>query len=165
MMLVGDKALFAIEWHIETCVDAWVFGHFRFWAKAQPIGNWEDSTSLGGVKNWMCAFAKEEGQRINVELFVLPLKEAFNILYDSVFVHTPKDGTEQREVSRLFRHYISHLGMSAFDTYDIFLIDGESHQRLIWRSANDPKLNEVVLPRGEMQKIALVFCYEISKPI
>jgi hypothetical protein len=158
-MIVGNKIHFAIEWEIRKKMPGWVFGQLRFWAANHPIGNWEDSVALNGVRNWMCMFANEVGHRTNLRLFSLPTKSAFDAIYNPVFQNGIKRAGDIENASIFFHHYISHLGMSAFDRYDVLLIESESQQRLLWRLSDEGNVHDVFLPYGEMQKVARAFCY------
>lgn len=163
-MLVGNRAIFAMEWEIKSNREDWIFGHLRFWAGNHPIGNWEDSTSINGVKNWMRDFGEEAGQRSNHDLMLIPKAQAFDTIYEAAFIRANNTPEAWQENSNLFRHSISHLGMSTFDRYDLFLIESTGQQRLIWREGDEGKLHEVYLPAGELQKVARAFCYLVGNP-
>ncbi len=155
-MLLGDKTKFSIEYEVTERVDDWVFGHFLFWLRGKPVGDWEDSTDLKGCLRWLKKFASENHNRYEPDLKDLDKISVFKLLYNSVMFSDENEITPEPKFENIFsRFHISHIGMSSFDAYDILLIEPpDSEQRCLWRTQTDSEIQECFLPQGEMQRVA-----------
>lgn len=159
-MLFGNRNLFAIESEIESIVDSWVFGYFRFWISQKVVGNYSDSTSLNGCFDWLKNFIENPLDRYEPGLINMPAEKVFYLLYDSFM----PEGTQYSPVNKepfeytFRRFYISHLGMSSFDRFDILLVENDNHQRILWRDAKDFIIYNTILPVGTIQQVAEEFC-------
>jgi hypothetical protein len=159
-MQVGHQSQFAIEWEIDEVNPPWIIGHIRFWAHDQPIGNWDDFTSLNGCANWLCVFASEPENRFEPDLLSRSKEEIFHLLYASFMYDLAMGsrGGEEPFEGTYRRFNISHLGMSSFDRYVVLLVEEPQRQRLVWQSSEDYLVKEAMLPSGEMQRVAQEFC-------
>lgn len=154
-MIIGDQHRFAIESEIEELTEnGWLLGHFRFWVLGEPVGNWDDYTDLKGCAYWLRNFIDVLEDRNESDLVGKSKEEVFRLLYDSVMGSGEQSNVEPPFEHILSRFHISHLGMSSFDRFDILLIETDTQQHLLWRSADDLEIKEAWLSAGEMQRIA-----------
>lgn len=153
--ICGNPDSFAIECEVINVKDKdWVFGHFRFWLQGIAVGDWDDSVSLAACANWLQEFVDVPMDRYEPGLLSLPKSEVFDLLLDSV----TWDGQEYKPYINIYgRFHIDHLGMSAFNRYDILLVEDQERQRVLWRQGEDPTIHEAYFPAGEIQKVAKVF--------
>jgi len=166
-VLVGDSQRFAIEAEIETVMDGWVFGHFRFWAGGNAIGDWEDFTDLRGCLAWLRDFIGNARDRTAPDLLRRPAEELFLAIFDPEmprFWDVPRPVPPATRVTDAFsRFHISHIGMSSFENYGLLLLkDGSGHERLLWAYNRDPKVREVFLEANEMEAVAREFCARLG---
>ncbi len=162
-MLIGQKEQFAIECQIEQITHQevlWIFGRFRFWAKKDPIGDWEDVVDLRGCRHWMEDFVKYPQDRFEPELIGKSKEEIFHLLFDSFMPISNRLDTGRKPPFKGVetRFHISHLGMSSFDHFDVLLVESKGEQRILWRDAHDMEIKEAFLPPGEVQRLAKEFC-------
>ena len=168
-MIVGATNQFAIESEIETVTeDGWILGHFRFWVRAQAIGDWEDTADLKGIASWLQDFTTSNLNRYELQLTNVSKKDAFRLLFDPV-IGMPNNkaslsSSEQFEQTYI-RFHISHVGMSAFDKYDLLLIEMPQYQRLVWRAATDTIIHDMSFPAQTMQRVAEQYCHQFKQLI
>lgn len=165
-MLFGAKNTFGVECDVETqTMDGWLLGHFRFWIGGLPVGDWEDLADLKSIWSWMYDFAYKGENRYEALLVDSSAEELFQALYWSVMA-TPDllsdEGmalnSEQMPFSDIYsRFHISHIGMSSFDKLGMILFEDSQNQRVIWTMFEGP-VQEHLLPKGEMQRVAKQFC-------
>jgi len=159
----GNLALFAIECEVFIPTDPdWIFGHFRFWLGGIAVGNWSDTTSLIGCINWLQEFTETPVNRYEPGLLSIPKEEIFHLLCDNV---KWEHGEYQPYADTYGRFHINHLGMSAFDQYDILLVENQEQQRILWRKQENSTIYDVRLPANEMQKVAKLFLDWFMKDI
>ncbi len=165
-MIIGDLQSFAIESEItDRAQDGWTLGHFRFWVDGQAVGDWTDSTALNGCASWLDDFASKSELRYEPGLAEMSKEETFRLLFDPVIVLYGEDIAQKAspQYENIYsRFHIAHLGMSAFDRYDLLLIETEQQQRLLWRSADDLTIHEAWLPVGTMQQVAKEYCQQFA---
>ncbi len=155
-MIEGNPQRFAIECEIDERVDEWVLGHLRFWLCGHALGNWHDSVDLRGCHRWLRDFESVPRIRFEPGLFALSAKEVFARIYDPVMNRDPRLPAIADAYDRF---HISHVGMSAFDRYDILLLtDEQGAERCLWRESGSDHLHECFLRRREMERIAGQFC-------
>lgn len=159
-MIFGSKKLFAIECEIQLRTDTWVFGNFCFWIFRKDVGNYEDFTSLNGCFGWLKHFIEDPRDRNEPGLMEMPPEEIFFLLYDSFMPEGLQYNSDNKEPFKdtFGRFYISHLGMSSFDRFDILLIENSFQQRVLWRDASNLIIHEAILPAGEIQRVSQEFC-------
>jgi hypothetical protein len=162
-MIAGRQERFAIEAEPQEEVDGWVLGRFRFWLCGQPVGDWDDSADLKGCVRWLRDFASVPRDRYEPALAAAPAEEVFRCLYDPVM----GEGRSSTPFEDAFaRFHVSHLGMSAFEQFDILLLyDAHGGERCLWRRAGAAKIEECRLWRNEMEAVAEEFCYLFEREV
>jgi len=156
-MIAGRKERFAIEAEAEDRIDGWVLGRFRFWLCGRPVGDWDDSADLKGCVRWLRDFASIPRNRHEAALAAAPAETVFRCAYDPVMA----DGrsSTSRVEDAFGRFHISHIGMSAFEQFDILLLyDEHGGERCLWRRAGSAAIEECRLWRNEMETVAKEFC-------
>jgi hypothetical protein len=157
-MICGDVSRFAIEAEALEATDGWLFGHFRFWLCGKAVGNWDDFADLRACISWLRDLSEHPRNRFEPLLIPLDPSEVFRVVYDPV-MEGPAPGLP-RVASPFARFHISHIGMSAFDRYDILLLkDALGGERCLWREAGRPTaIFECHLGENEMERVAAEFC-------
>lgn len=145
--------MLAVEAEPEQPIDPeWVQGRFCLWASGAPIGDQEDVVTLKAVAAWWREFAADDQPRWDERLAGLEADVAFDVLHGSAFGDSSSD-----PVPDAFRFFVGHLGMSAFDAYDVLLVDDpQGQQRLVWRHRDGP-VQEVVLEPYAVQRVGREF--------
>jgi hypothetical protein len=160
-VIVGSVERFAIEASIERlAAPSWVFGRMRFWLGGSAVGDWESPTALNGCVGWLREFCTEEVDRRDGTLFGLPAAVLLGRI-TSGFVREGVLRVDSRCDSQglIRRFYLSHLGMSAFDKFDLALVEScDGRQRMLW--SGEGASGEVELAPREMEFVVEQFCLE-----
>jgi hypothetical protein len=132
-MIVGNPQRFAIDAEPEDPVDGWIFGRFRFWLGATPVGNWDDAADLLGCVKWLEDFTSNPRNRLEPRLEGLSATELIRILYDDYMTLPYQPGVDACDIPDIFsRFHISRLGMSSFDAVDLLLVStSDGHDRCV----------------------------------
>ncbi|MGH7439147.1 MAG: Imm42 family immunity protein [Polyangiaceae bacterium] len=158
MISVGIPERFGIEAEVTEVSGTWIFGHFRFRLCGKSIGDWDDTTDLGGCVRWLKDFAENPRERFEPSLIGLSAADVFRRVYDPVMARTASRSPPPIR-GAYARFHVSHLGMSSFERFDVLLIkDARGGERCLWRSANDAEIFECRLWRNEMETVASEFC-------
>lgn len=154
-MIVGNRQRFAIEAELKEIVDGWVLGRFRFWLCGESVGNWEDSVDLKGCARWLRDFSSNPRNRFEASLVSASPEEVFQKVYEPVI----GESVGRASIADAYgRFHISHLGMSAFENFDILLLkDASGGERCLWREGGGT-VQECRLWRNEMENVAASFC-------
>jgi hypothetical protein len=156
-MISGNPDRFGIEAEVSEIVDGWTLGRFRFWLCGRPVGNWDDTADLGGCLRWLEDFATVPRDRHEPTLEDASAETVFRYVYDPVMASDIR-ATDMGVKDAYSRFHISHLGMSAFETYDVLLIfENDGAERCLWRDARSGAIAECRLSRGEMESVAAEF--------
>lgn len=157
-MLAGDKQSLAIGLHVEQVVEGWVDGQFAFWINGACVSNLEDYAALHACANWLRDFVERHVDRRDSRLWGMSKEDAYDVL-DQAFVRRRPGGRDLSldppisDTEIFGRFYISHLGMTAFDRVQMYLIEHEKEgQRCLWET--DGPVHEAYFPPGEMQRVA-----------
>lgn len=128
-MLIGKRSNIAIEYKIEDRIDGWILGRIQCWIDGHSVGNWNDTVDLKACANWMSKFIDQKIDRTDINLFKMPGNTAFNLIYNSIF-QKPGEGTIPDAFSK---YSISHLLMSSWEKFNVFLITNNGDCRILWR--------------------------------
>jgi hypothetical protein len=150
-ILAGDKAVFAVEIERRQYLGGWHLGGFRFWLRGKPVGDWDDSAALHACVNWLRQLVVEPSDRQAPDLYDASPEDVVRAIWDPYM-----RGPWSPEVSARFaRHSLSHVGMSSFEFWDVFLLVGaDGKQRCVWRSAREGTFHDCHLPPGEVERVA-----------
>jgi hypothetical protein len=164
-MIAGRKDRFAIEAEPEEIVDGWVLGKFRFWLCGHAVGDWDDTADLKGCVGWLRDFVSKPRDRFEASLERASPEEVFREVYDPVMAGATRPALIDDAYGRF---HIAHLGMSAFENFDILLLkEANGGERCLWRRAGSAVVHECYLWRNEMESVATDFCdlfeREVSK--
>ena len=150
-MIVGEREQFAVEFEVVTPIDQrWVYGRFCFWAQNQMVGDKvDDSVDLRGCLNWLRDFIEVEQDRFEPLLFDQSADDIFHRLSTEIYYDSRSTVTSDT------RFNISHLGMTAFDRTNLFLVENEQGDgRLIWRALKN-EIQSALVHRGIMRSVIL----------
>ncbi len=159
-MIIGNSAVFAVEWEYVDRIDDWLYGNFGLWARGVFIGNDEDAHGgvvLKGCFNWSRDI--DYRGRFEPELDKMTAAEVYECLTYGVMDSAGGNYGDERFPNTYGRFYISHIGMSSFDQTILLLMrtfDGSD--RLVWQS-RDEEVRECRLPPGtvkETLRLALI---------
>lgn len=152
-MIVGNPNEFAVEFEVLLPIDSrWIYGTFCFWAEGVMVGDKvDDAVDLRGCLNWLRDFVQVKPNRFEPGLFDKAPAQIFNLLSTEIYYpHDELGGSVETSDSRF---NISHLGMSAFDRTNLFVVENEyGDHRLIWTSPTEEILHSFV-PRGLMDAV------------
>lgn len=153
-MIAGIRDRFAIEAEVDERFDDMVCGHIRFWLNGLAVGNWADFAHLTACANWLQEFVDNRRDRYEPGLWALPPREVFRLVYDPVM----RSGVSGRVRDPYARFFISHLGMSSFERFDLLLLkDGNGSERCVWREGDDGDIHDCYLRPNEMEDVAREF--------
>lgn len=153
LVVAGTPAVLAVEVEPEQPVDPeWVLGRFCLWVSGARIGDQEDVVTLKAVIAWWRSFVGDGESRWDEQLAGLEADAAFQLLYGSRFGDFPPSPVPDAD-----RFFVEQLGMSAFDAYDVLLVDDpQGQQRLTWRHRDGPVQTAVLEPLS-MQRVGREF--------
>lgn len=162
-MIAGDKQRFAIEAEPQESVDGWILGRFRFWLCGEAVGNWDDAADLKGCVGWLRDFATKPRERFEPSLEEASPREVYERAYEPIMT----SGAKSPPIADAFARFnISHLGMSAFELFDILLLkDSNGGERCLWRRAGEEEVHECRLWRNEMETVANDFCDRFDQEV
>ena len=86
-MLVGDKAVFAIEW--ELIAEDHTLGQFCFWIQHQMIGDWDDTAHLRSCVSWIEAFVNNPKEYYANDIFDQPKEDVLAFVFDAYINNDP----------------------------------------------------------------------------
>src|SRR5262245_56626856 len=91
-MIIGDKERFAIEFELDEekladiQISEWLYGRIRFWCGGEPVGRYEDNTTIRDVAIEGHNFLVNEGKRGDPELNSLSRYEVVQRIRQAIYV-------------------------------------------------------------------------------
>lgn len=162
-MIVGDNSAFAIECELVEMLDDRRYGHFRFWVLGRSVGDYSDWVDLDGCRAWLRSFVDDTVCRNEPRLNGLDADTVYQIVTRQAMQGLITDGLELYDPFRRF--YISHLGMSAFDRFDVLLFQLPGSERLIWMDAAESLVHDAYLPLGIVESVARSYCADWDRQL
>lgn len=162
MPIVGDPAIFAIEWQ-ETKADEarqTVNGHFCFWISGTRLGDFDEQISLAGTTHWLRLFLSHAHERQLPFLEGASKEDVFAYIFDP-----HHDWELDSHLRNVF--YLGEIGGEAFrDKYFLVLINGTFlSQRMIWKDNLTSVLSETYLPAYTFDSVAERFLAACVVPV
>lgn len=164
-ILCGVKQKFAIECQVEKKLSQrWIYGRFRFWIHSQSVGDWGDFTVLTDNFYHLKEFIEKPQSRMEPGLDVLSKEDLFAVLCDNVVTNEARDYQffgEEIYPNTYNRFHINYLGSTAFDTYEILLLETSTFQRIVWRmwrETDSDIIFEATFAPYTIQDVAKEFC-------
>jgi hypothetical protein len=162
-MVVGDEHRFAIDFEVDAGKQAdaelapWLYGRIRWWCHGQQIGRYEDDTTIRDVALELTGFLAHEGHRQDEHLASVDPDEAYRTLVHALY-DDHGQSTEQIEADEeRYRRLVVKPQVDAFDPWDIFLVEGTTTARLIWRRQDEASPHWCDLAPGEFDRVARGF--------
>jgi hypothetical protein len=148
-MLSGNPDTFAI-WC--DAVDSWSTAGFKNGCFGYFIGGkliWSNRSTLGVDLHGLSMLHCMKNAVEDIDLFNLPVGVAYQELCKRAF-----PSTDSSVENSDFSYFVSVESLSD-DGHNVFLIECETHAKLIYGFNNDPEsLCEITLRRGEFQEVA-----------
>lgn len=153
-ILLGSKDVFAIQFCISLTDGRALYGHFVFWIDGQCVGNSDDMTMISACFNWTKDFLDKKIDRSLAISPVLNFQELYEQLHMTIY---GADSTVEASMYYDAHYSITHMGMSSFDRYNVFLIENQDDQIIIWHDRRDNVTGGAVFPRETMQHVCAQF--------
>lgn len=154
-MKFGDKARFAIEFELDdNHGGSWLFGRFCYWIGGEMVGDYCSGVSLRDVLFQMKYVVGDGGQRTCPKLAVLPPSKIVDLITMSL-----------SELSNEISHFVDNeflpakldvrIPVDIFNSWNIFLVDGDGDSLLMYSRDEHSDVNVVHLLHGEFDTIAV----------
>ncbi len=163
MPMVGDPAVFAIEWQETLANEArqGVIGHFCFWISGARLGDIDEEISLSMTAHWLRGFLSHAHER------QLPLLKGSSKEDVFAYVFDPHHDWElDSHLRRVF--FLGEVGGEAIrDKFKIVLLNDTSlgKQRIIWRDVLASTISETCVPDNTFDSIAERFLAACDIPV
>ena len=155
-MKSGIRERFAIEADIDDCIDRSIIGKFCFWLYGERLGDWKDAALLNGCVGGLRSFCQEDADWYEPGIWDLDASEVFQLLYE-IPMSVPYGEEPVRGAPNRFT--LSHLGLSSFEKFDVFLIKSDcGFERCVWREYPKREIHDCRFEPGEMENVARDFC-------
>ena len=178
MAIVGNSAVFAIEWNItRKCSDGKEYANFCFWVNGLQLGDFQDEIIISSTVKYLANFLNHYSVR-SIEFLSGRSKETiFSHIYDGVMFTTSQnqrlhealmDAKPEKTIKEDWIYHsqlrdIFHLddvgGAAFLDKYNIILFNENclKLQRIIWRNLKDMSLHEFTLSEHYFDDVAKIF--------
>jgi hypothetical protein len=159
MVLIGDPDRFAIEYELEpapnddTALAHWMFGRIRWWCGGHAVGRYEPSTVVRYVAAAATWILGQENGRRHSGLIDLPAGEVARIVTEALFADDDRSDEQRAADGARYGPLFVRPRLAAFDPWDIFVMEGATHARLIWGPADHRELHESELRPGEFAQV------------
>ena len=165
-MLVGNKARFAIETHINQYVifekHEWLYGRFLFYCNNLTIGDPKDDfVVLPACYGWLMEFLYYRIKHvIHDELFKLSKEKLWAIICEENEKACPFNLSDDFYINQCPYFRLSEIGSTSFDEFEvIFIKNSLGNERLLWKdySSTEKVVNDFKLEPMEFENILLTF--------
>jgi hypothetical protein len=153
-IIIGDRSRFALESAIKSVSIGGPLGHFCLWARAKPIGDFEDVVVLRGVQGELERSLSYSGARMHESLSNNSAKSVLDAVREGIFGDSNSIDDAIRSDRHFRRFYIGELGLSAFDGWEAALLEVPDGVRFIWSRDGGVDANEILLRHGEYEDLA-----------
>lgn len=165
-MLIGDRERFAIEYDIEPVHDdtdsARRADRIRWWCGGEPVGHYEPATTIGeSVAAARRILAQDNGRR-STELMSRPAREVARIVTDALFADSDRSDAEIAADGARYWPFFVRPRSGGFDAWDIFVVEGERHARLVWCRVDQREVGECALNPGEFSDVLRKFVHALT---
>lgn len=154
MMLIGDRARFAIEFECDPVAsDAepvpWMFGRIRWWCGGMTLGRYEPCTAIDEIAVTVRRLLGSEAGRYDPELMAAPAGDVARIVTEALFSDSDRSDEQIAADGERYWPFFVSPRTEHFDPWDIFVVEDDAGARLIWGPAGRPNVSECGLRRGE----------------
>ena len=154
-MEFGDRTRFAITVELnEKHGGLWMFGRFCYWIAGQPIGNYEEVTSLRDILFRMRYFHSDRGQRACPELMKLSTEKIFSVISAAL---KDNDAEIYNYISEefTFARFDISIHVDVMDNFEIYLVEDKSASKILYFNVETKQLTYFDLEVGEFDEVAL----------
>jgi len=160
-MLRGDKAEFAIEIFPRRQIEEQVFGQFFMHVGGHRLGDPSDQTLLEGCRNWLRDLDADAPMRREPQLDNCDAEDVLRLAWDDVMASSGVD--HPRFPSAFRRFHIAHVGMSAFDRFDVLLmLTSTGKSRFVWRH-NGGLAHEHFVGQGVTRRVVAATVLDMNR--
>lgn len=158
-MLIGDPAVFAIEFHVAKRFEHWVYGSVYYRIGDRVIGDAECETTLNSDVGSFADVLRFRGMRCDLDLYRTEPLEAFHEIDRGIFGIDATGEFSPFEGERAYQQFNATPSTESFDYWKCFVIEEAEHgeARLVWRSidrnSNLGPLQFSQLPQGEFDRV------------
>ncbi|WP_420992501.1 Imm42 family immunity protein [Cupriavidus sp. 30B13] len=152
-MEFGDRYRFSIALEVDrNCGGPWLFGRFCYWLEGKVVGDYGMGTSLRDILFQMKYIIGDRGGRLCPKLLMLPEEKIFGMISDAL------DGVSDEILGYTNQDFLParldvRIPVDVFDCWKIYLVEGVSEAKLLYRSLNSDKLNVTTLNSGEFDTV------------
>jgi len=133
-VLVGSKNQLAIEYEIVGPPPS-LSTRLCMWANGHIVGDFSNPhlQLLGVVEYWLEVELKNAKRKYHPELVAQPKEEAFGVLHNAIYGGDNETWETVEALSIKYGGCDLKEGLCSFDGWFVFLVSGNSEQRLLWR--------------------------------
>lgn len=148
-MEFGDRSRFSIAIELDSDHGGvWLFGRICYWIAGAMVGQYDVGTSLRDVLFQMSPILGDRGRRYCPALFRLDKEEIF-ALVSAVLDETSEDLYHYTSADLLPARLDVRIPVDVFDSWKIFLVEGDSEAKLLYQTIESAAVEETVLGAGE----------------
>ncbi|MCO4859847.1 immunity 42 family protein [Herbaspirillum sp. WGmk3] len=152
-MEFGDSTRFSITIELDPQYGAcWLFGRIAYWISGEMVGSYDIGTSLRDVLFQMEPILADSGRRISQRLFLLE-KEKIFFLVESALERSNEAIYAYVPANVLPARFDVRIPVDTFDSWKIFLVDGEEEAKLMYRNIDSPYVKQIHLRSGEFDDV------------
>lgn len=152
-MEFGDKSRFAIAIDLDReHGGAWLFGRICYWIGNAIVGRYDLGTSLRDVLFQITYILGDRGKRTCSALLHLEKEKLFSIILDAlneknnnILQYTGQDFLPAR--------FDVRIPVDVFDTWRVFLVEGDGAAKLLYRESEFSEVVETTLQFGEFDRV------------
>jgi hypothetical protein len=148
-MLFGDKHEFGIESKITMHIDGYPVGHFRFWLKNQPIGDYSIETLLGTYATFLKDQAPQNQHANQYDFGKMADEQILDFLKFKLYGDSGGNLEEYATNEKIFRRFLLSPGIGeAMDDFFIAMVESEGRIKIIVGGVtNDFFLKKEISPK------------------
>lgn len=152
-MEFGNRERFAIAVELDSNHGgAWLFGRICYWIGGEMVGDYSLGTSLRDVLIQSSYIRGDTGKRICLPLVKLDKGNLFSLISDAL--DEKNDEIFQYIENSIFpARFDIRIPVDVFDSWKIFLIEGDDKAKLIYKRVDSSRTAEFVLSPGEFDSV------------
>jgi hypothetical protein len=164
-MEFGNQNRFFIQIDFdETSLDEWMWGRFCYWIDGNMVGDISTAEILQDVYRQLEGIKENHGGylcsgRFCPELFALSNDKIYELVEGAIYRGYPYDEEIFQYLPSEDYIYGNLLVWPEIPSgWSVFLIDGETQSKLLYKGIVDQKVRSIILERGEFESVLAQAC-------
>lgn len=146
-MIFGERQLFAVECELTSRVGRWIYGRFRVWVAANPIGAYTDEViDLKGTTGVL----RQPIPRASPAMAALGPDEFLELVWSACY----GDGQYNDTECRALRQHVWFDSCEGFENVRSVIAKVETNYRIVWRISGETSAREQIVPATVYDSVA-----------